>query len=490
MGTVASMTMDDDNAVTNHWVDAQSFEDNPGGGNASLSSAAANNYRTGSTITAMDRSSHHHHYDVSSANSTTDGNPHLYGVSSANSTTGSVHPPSTSATLTYPHDFLDLRTGQGPKDHDEAAKLWQYRKARPASGTVDMDQPDGALMMREVKAMRERLKNHIETAFFDGARGMAVNWNLKMPGMNRFPVTKKDFNNAIGALQRVKGSQENERIVYMVCHHFHRQRTWLTNAVDAWCRDENIKIEYPTLPKVVDGVRKRQSKGSRGGFAACARRAKTDVVKQLMRNMLNQAGWCIATKDNSEQASRNIYERIYIGISQTGDSHACYVVTKDENSDKKPAAKNKDAASATMVATAPNALDVDNMVSEYAKRVESQLGVSAEKLQEIWNQCHPTSDVKGLHIDTGNKTPGDLSDLTVEENTHRPAGLASNSNKATDSDYAHSFTAGSTTLHAVSVSAAPPAAAQPRQQPVSSIAATSTAVATWPHLASTVGAPV
>jgi len=31
----------------------------------------------------------------------------------------------------------------------------------------------------------------------------------------------------------VEGSLENERIVYTVCHHFHHQREWLSNAVDA-----------------------------------------------------------------------------------------------------------------------------------------------------------------------------------------------------------------------------------------------------------------
>ena len=40
--------------------------------------------------------------------------------------------------LDYPHDFLNPKTGAGPKNADEAVFLWNYRKNRPASAS-DVD---------------------------------------------------------------------------------------------------------------------------------------------------------------------------------------------------------------------------------------------------------------------------------------------------------------------------------------------------------------
>jgi len=366
-------------------------------------------------------------------------------MSSSRSTTNNSLP------LSYPYDFFNRNTGLGPKNPTEAMALWPYRKNRPANGTVDLEPADGVKMMQEVQGMRDRLKAHIENAFMKDARLMADMWDLKDPRTNEPPQTPKDFVKALVALKRVEGSLESERIVYMVCHHFHHRREWLSNAVDAWCHEENIKIEYPAKEKVVEGVRKRSSQSNRGGFGVCARSVKSEIVKQLMRNMLSQAGWCISTKDNSKQGKGKKYQAISVRIEQAATDHTCYVVT-EEDAGKKAAGKKNDAGSATMGSSPANAIDVDNIVS-FGAHLCNTLGVAVteEKLQEICSTYKPPSDVVGLQIDTTNKTPGeDVSDLTIAEE----AAAARVSSSAAPSVAAASLTAATNQL-AVSSSAAP-----------------------------------
>jgi len=328
--------------------------------------------------------------------------------SSGNSTNTS------SVTLPYPHNFFDLKLGQGPKNADDAAKFWQYRKHRPASGTVDTELPDGEAMMVEINGMRSRLKTHIENAFMKDARLMADSWKLKVPMTNQTPVTTKDLVAALCALERVEGSVENERIVYMVCHHFHHQRSWVSTAVDAWCHEEKIRIEFPPHPD-----HKRANLSNRGGFGVYARSVKSEIVKLLMRNMLSKTGWCIATKDNSKQNSKQgqakRYEAISIRIPQSLINHTCYVVTKEESAKEAPG-KNKDGGSATMGSSADNAIDVDKVVG-FGAHLCSTLGVamSTEQLQDMWKTYQPPGNVIGLHITTGDRTAGeDISSLASD----------------------------------------------------------------------------
>ena len=242
--------------------------------------------------------------------------------------------------LTYPYDFFHPKTGAAPKDATAAIALWPYRKQRPAPGLVDIEPPDGQKMQLEVKSMRERLKLHIENAFMSDARAMADYWKLKTPVTDQTPVTKKDLEKALGALERTEETLENEKIAYMVCHHFHHQREWLSSAVDAWCQSENIKIEYPAHEKMShDGIKKRFNQNARGGFGAFARNVKADIVKQLIRNMLSQAGWAITTKDNSKQGHGKNYEKISIRLPGVMTTHTCYILTLGDSSEKKKAAK-------------------------------------------------------------------------------------------------------------------------------------------------------
>ena len=175
-----------------------------------------------------------------------------------------------SIALDYPHDFLNPQTGLGPKDASQAEALWCWRKSRPPKGTaVDPDPPNGKLMLQEIRRMSDRLKTHIEQTFWACARTMAKTWNLKIPSTNTFPQTTKDFVKALSALERVEGSIDNETSVYMVCHHFHHQREWLSNAVDAWCLEEQIKIEFHTVPNLVGGVPKTHPLQSGWVWSVC-----------------------------------------------------------------------------------------------------------------------------------------------------------------------------------------------------------------------------
>ena len=54
----------------------------------------------------------------------------------------------TSDFLEYPHDFFHKSTGANPKSNAEAAKLWPFRKNRPAKGLVDQVPADGAVIIR------------------------------------------------------------------------------------------------------------------------------------------------------------------------------------------------------------------------------------------------------------------------------------------------------------------------------------------------------
>jgi len=350
------------------------------------------------------------------------GNPNSISTTGATSHRLGTH--SSVAPLSYPHNFFDPKTGQGPKNQEEAKRLWPYRKDRPASSSVDTVPADGAKMMLEVKAMKDRLKNHIESSFMKEARHMASVWNLQNPTTNMAPVTFKDFLSAFSALKRVEGSLDSERTVYMVCHHFHHPREWLSNTVDEWCKNENIHIDIPRLEKFGnEGVRQRESKHYRGGFGVYARAVKSEMVKKWMRNMLNKAGWCIATKDNSKQGQGKKYQPVTIRIEQTSTQHTCFVVTSEDASDKKPAAKKVAGGLAAEGSSAERPLDVEALQA-FGAHVANVLGqsLSPQRMEELYhtyqqNEHARTDGVIPAEIDVPqDDTPGGiLSDITTNE---------------------------------------------------------------------------
>ena len=351
-------------------------------------------------------------YDQPSSSSGLGTSSHFSGsVSTAISTTNNLITPGSSLSsdmLSYPYNFFDTNTGQGPKNEAEAANRWQYRKHRPAKGTVDTEPADGKKMMLEVREMRNRLKIHIMNAFMAGARKMAEVWKLKNPTTNQSPVTYADLLTALVALKQVEGSLESERIVYMACHHFHHQRKWLSNAVDAWCKEEKIKIEYPTVPQEENGVRKRASHSNRGGFGVYARNVKGAIVKRLMRNMLNQVGWAISVKDNSNQGKGKKYTAITIGLDFTGTNHTCFLVTKEDSG------KQLGGASMAVTGSADNPIDVDDIILGFGAHVCSKHGITVTEteLHGMLKDFRPQSDLVGRQIETKVNPEEQVSDIT------------------------------------------------------------------------------
>lgn len=310
--------------------------------------------------------------------------------------------------LHYPHDFLSLDKGLGPKNEAAAARLWSLRKLRPKKGEKEEVTADGAVMMAEIEGMRVSLKQFAVTSFWTEAKQMSELWGLVVPATQKAPITPRDFYKALGSLSPTKDSLKNESIVYMVCHHFHHQtRGWNAQIVDAWCKQEKIKIDFPTEKKPKkEGTIPRASPSGRGGFSAHVRNTKCDVVKKLMGHMLKNAGWCIATRRNEEQSdNRKHYEKISVRIPSAGTSHPCYVVTDTgEASSSRPAASRS--------------VDPGQLLN-FGAHLCSTFGISLseDKLKELWNQFNPASvDVVGTTVDVQAKAPGDgdVSQITTD----------------------------------------------------------------------------
>jgi len=372
------------------------------------STASSNN----STVSNNSR-----HSDLFYAHDTQNGHcapaPHNFngGYSQANNQRYDAAAQRTAPTLKYPADFFNEVTGIGAKTEPEAARLWQYRKNRPAEGEKETEQANGTAMLKEVQDMRARLKSHVETSFMDGARAMAKEWGL-VDAQNRSPTTKRDLIGCLCSLERVEGSLANETIVYMVCHHFHRQKQWLAGVVDTWLRKENMEIQFPQKKAPKDGKSPRGNQYNRGGFGACARGFKSDIVKGFLRSMLTNAKWCVSTKNNKQQwcepkvgqphtKPRNrgdrvkIYEEITIHLKVVNEKLKAYVVTEVASDGyTKPAAKALISGTSTS-----NKADMIGL----GQHILDTLGqsISPEQLQAIISNYTAKPDPVGLEIPGG-----------------------------------------------------------------------------------------
>jgi hypothetical protein len=144
--------------------------------------------------------------------------------------------------VSYPRDFFDPKSGASPANEEAAALLWSYRKDRPKKGIVETEPPDGAAMVEEIETIRNSLRNWILRLYIDKAREVAEEVNLVMR-CGTHPKTPKDLKNLLCTLDP---TNENQVLVYQVCHEFHRDRNWVSNAVDSWLEFENIVI-IPTV---------------------------------------------------------------------------------------------------------------------------------------------------------------------------------------------------------------------------------------------------
>jgi hypothetical protein len=152
--------------------------------------------------------------------------------------------------LEYPRNFFNPVTGASPADEDAAALLWSYRKDRPRKGSTEVEAPDGRVMMAEIESMRASLRVSILKQYFDEARQRANELNLYIDTIATTAVTPKDLKKA---LCKLECNDENQLIVYSVCHESHRDRAWLAHAVDKWLAEENMVL----LPSSDDEVKKK-----------------------------------------------------------------------------------------------------------------------------------------------------------------------------------------------------------------------------------------
>ena len=232
--------------------------------------------------------------------------------------------------LPYPKDFFNPLNGSGPKNEEEARTLWQYRKARPSGGLVDVCPVGGGFeMLAEVAALRRSLHTFVLTKFVACARTEAEQWGVTLPTTNAQVVTEKDLVVALGALQQTEGSRDAEQKAYMVAFHFHRERTWLAQVVDDWCKEKNVTIVFPDKRGGESEKLTRQHQSDRGGFGVVARHAKSQMVKRLMRGMLSRAHWCIARQQKPAHAGPQ-YAKIAIPVSATV-WETCYIVNKGQH---------------------------------------------------------------------------------------------------------------------------------------------------------------
>lgn len=213
--------------------------------------------------------------------------------------TSALNPP-----LEYPRNFFKSITGRKPENEAAAALLWPYRKDRPKKGAIEMMPANGALMLFEIKAMRDKLRASILARYLEGAREVASILKLTMSCGNQ-PVSPEDLKDALRSLE---SNSANHLLVYKICHEFHHNnRSWMANAIDNWFQEEHMVL----LPESEDSM-KRTYAFCRGTFGTVARQAKAQAVQALMQPMLSRANWFIATTNNIRDSVSLIYEKKFI----------------------------------------------------------------------------------------------------------------------------------------------------------------------------------
>ena len=223
--------------------------------------------------------------------------------------------------LEYPRDFFNHKTGAGPANAEEAKRLWMYRKGRRQDGLADTEEPDGEAMLIEIKEIRDSLRSFITARFWEDIRIKAKDMDLRIRGKASNLVTNADFKHHLITLEN---TEANQKMVFELVHLFHKDRSWLSNAIDKWLDREGMYLSEVQKPLIVDGKRTRKCANDRGGFSSVARSAKSQVVSGLMVPMLKNAGWMISLTKGQEK--HNNYERRV----QYNTSSFFYVVVRAE----------------------------------------------------------------------------------------------------------------------------------------------------------------
>ena len=262
------------------------------------------------SVVAVSTISHRNHdeqqsYDNDSHNHT---EPRLTSVARGNVSANQVSEAGNSVMnehfLEYPRNFFHCKIGVGPKTAEQAARLWMYRKNRPRDGLADTEsEPDGEAMLLEIKEIRDSLRMFICSTYMDGIRSRAKDLNLMIPGQSSFPTSLLDFRTI---LNKLESTMESQILAFELVRLFHKDRHWLSTAIDKWMLREKMFLTPIQKPKYVNGKRTRSCPTDRGGFSAVGRSAKSQIVASLMVPMLRNAGWSVALTKG--QGKKNSYE--------------------------------------------------------------------------------------------------------------------------------------------------------------------------------------
>jgi hypothetical protein len=330
--------------------------------------------------------------------------------------------------LEYPRGFLEPIGENDLSDEAAAACLWQYRRDRPRRGDVDVP-ADGAIMLKEIKAMRDRLRKYIRTHFIDKARQVARDVGLLMACGNRI-VSPLDFKNALCSLE---STSENHLLVFKCCHAFDKPRTWLASTLDNWFTEENMVL--------LDASNDRSRRNyicSRGGFGNVARQAKAQAVQSLMQPMLQTANWYIATTNNLRASKTKLYEKNNVHYDEdTNVLHHFYVVSKIEES------RGGGNANEDRQLVEVSSWDFHGMASLLTHRL--QVTVSEDALKSVFSQTH------SLRCNLSGTT------MVLVQNEESMTTMTSESNNCTTSvrnmaqddpvQHSASYNVGTTSLH-------------------------------------------
>lgn len=214
--------------------------------------------------------------------------------------------PVVTGTKGYPFDYFDCETGKAPSTAAEAEKFWPYRHHRPLTlepGEFDIP-PDGEKMLREMTLVREGLRDFVADELVYGILDGFNELQITTPHDNQLPQFGPDIRRIIATWSNTK---ENQRLVYTLFHHFHRERMWLCATVDKYLYNWNMFL----YPEVV--TKKKKKFDTRGGWGTVARRSKSQELRKYMNCLINAQDWNISTTKTSSAECENHYSEVSYG---------------------------------------------------------------------------------------------------------------------------------------------------------------------------------
>lgn len=195
----------------------------------------------------------------------------------------------TARILEYPRVFFTPGTGQPPKTTVEARAYWKYRKNRPPEGAPDPEEPDGRVMLKEMKGIRDSLRTYTKEQFWEYARQAAVDEGIILESTGVAPVTQKDFD-AILQDQMTFTEQNVQKVAKIFCV-WHSDRNWMAQLVDRWMKDNNMKLMDPVVDPNAGTGSKKVYADARGSFGDVVKVAKAEVINSHMDKLWRKQHW-------------------------------------------------------------------------------------------------------------------------------------------------------------------------------------------------------